>query len=82
MNLIKRAARAIYRWWMALGRVLGAVNAAILLTVFYIVVMGLMALIVRILRKDLLAHRPNPSGSFWKDKEPIIHTAEQARHQF
>ncbi len=82
MSLIKKAAHVIYSWWMALGRFLGAVNATILLTVFYIVIIGAMSLIVRILRKDLLAHRADPSLSSWKDKEPVIHTAEQARHQF
>ncbi len=82
MNLIKKAAHLLYTWWMSLGRFLGAVNAAILLTVFYILIIGAMSLIVRILRKDLLAHRTDPSRSFWKEKEPVIHGADQARHQF
>ncbi len=82
MDLMKKAAHVLYTWWMALGRFLGAVNAAILLTVFYIVIIGAMSLIVRILRKDLLSHGADSSPSFWKEKEQVIHGADQARHQF
>lgn len=82
MNLIRNVAHTLYDWWMAFARFLGTVNAAILLTVVYAVLIGFMSLIVRLLRKDLLNHRPDRSVSFWKDKEKVAHTVEQARHQF
>lgn len=82
MDLIKKIGHTLYKWWMAFARILGNVNAAILLTVFYILIIGPMSLVVRLLRKDLMTHRRNPSGSFWREKEEILHTVEQARHQF
>lgn len=82
MDLIRNIGRTIYRWWMAFARFLAAANAALLLTVVYVVVIGLMSLISRLLGKDLMSHRVEPSGSFWKTKEPTLHTLDQARHQF
>jgi len=66
---------------MAFARLLGVVNAAILLTIVYVVVFGIASMIAKLLGKDLLNHR-QMSGSFWKKKEPISHTLDQARHQF
>ena len=80
MDLIRNAGRTLYKWWMAFARLLGTVNAAVLLTVVYIAVIGPMALIARLLRKDPMKHRPDPSDSFWMDKEEVAHTVDQARH--
>jgi len=81
MNRIGKLAKAIYKWWMAFARAVGVVNATILLTIVYIVVIGPMSIISRILRKDLLAHRKT-SGSLWRTKERISDAVDQARHQF
>jgi len=81
MKLIIKIGKTFYKWWMAFARALGVVNATILLTIVYVVVIGAMSIISKILRKDLLAHR-KLGGSFWKNKEPIMHTIEKARHQF
>lgn len=82
MNLIKKTARTLYKWWMAFAHFLGMVNAAILLTVVYTFVIGILSVIVRLLRRDLMTHRASPAGSFWRDKEPVVHTIDHARHQF
>ncbi len=81
MDYVKRFAKTLYKWWMAFARVLGIVNATILLTVVYIVVIGPGSIVVRILRRDLLTHRDS-SESFWKTKTPIPHTLDESRHQF
>ncbi len=67
---------------MAFARWLGIVNATILLTIVYMIVIGPMFLIMKLLRKDLMGHRPPASGSLWKPKEQYPHTIDQARHQF
>jgi hypothetical protein len=82
MGVIRKIGRTIYKCWMAFAHFLAAVNAAVLLIIVYLVVVGPMSLISRLLRKDLMAHRTPLSGSFWKTKEPIPHTLDQARHQF
>lgn len=82
MELVRKIGRALYRWWMAFARFLGNVNAIILLTIVYIIIIGPMSLAMRLLRKDLMNHRPDTSGSFWKEKEGMEHTVDQARRQF
>ncbi len=82
VSLIRKVAHTLYQWWMAFARFLGAVNAAILLTVVYAVLIGFMSLIVRGMRKDLLGHRAWRSNTSWKDRERLPDTVEQARHQF
>lgn len=81
MNRLKNIGKTIYRWWMAFARALGVVNAAILLTIVYLCVIGPMSIISKLFGKDLLSHRKS-SGSFWKTKEPVSHKLDQARHQF
>jgi len=81
MDYIRDLGRAVYKGWMAFGRVLGIVNATILLTVVYIVVIGPMSIASKILRKDLLTHCES-SETFWKPKEPLSNTLDESRHQF
>ena len=81
MNFLRNLGKTIYRWWMTFARALGAVNAAILLTIVFLCMIGPMSVISRLFGKDLLHHRKS-SGSFWKTKEPVSHRLEQARHQF
>ncbi len=82
MDLIRNAGRILYKWWMAFARLLGTINTAVLLTVVYLIVVGTMSLVARLFRKDPMTHRPDTSGSFWKDKDKIAHTVDQARRQF
>ncbi len=82
MGVIRKIGRIIYKCWMAFAHFLAAVNATLLLTIVYLIVVGPMSLISRLMRKDLMAHRIAPSGSFWKAKETTPHTLDQARHQF
>ena len=73
------AARAVWRWWTRVARRIGDVQARILLSVFYFVILGPFALVLR--RKDPLAIRPGaPRG--WRRREGLGHpVAGQARRQ-
>ncbi len=82
MNSLKNLFRSLYKSWMAFARALGIVNATILLTIVYFTVIGIMFLIIRLLRKDLLSHRTDEASTYWRAKDPVAHTIEQARHQF
>ncbi len=57
------ALRNVKKWWMAFARALGWLNARLLLTVFYFVILGIPALILRLLRKDPLHRKPGPYES-------------------
>jgi hypothetical protein len=81
MVALRNLGKTIYRWWMMFARALGAANAAILLTIVFLFMIGPMSIIAKLLGKDLLNHRKS-SGSFWKAKEPVVHKLEHARHQF
>ncbi|MGB2868669.1 MAG: SxtJ family membrane protein [Bacteroidota bacterium] len=81
MKTIRKIGSVLYRVWMAFARGLAVVNTTILLSIVYFILIGPMALVARILRKDPLGHRQT-AVSAWKDKEPLAHTLEQSRHQF
>jgi hypothetical protein len=82
MKLLRKIGQRVYKWWMAFARALAIANTVLLLTVVYIVLIGPMSLVARIVGKDPLAHRDRPRGSFWRTKEHVAHTLDQARHQF
>ncbi len=82
MKFLRDIGRKLYKYWMAFARGLAIVNSTILLTIVYFVIIGPMYGIIRLLGKDLLSHRIAEAETFWKKKEPVSHTAEQARHQF
>ncbi len=67
---------------MAFAHALGWMNTRILLTLTYGLFLGLGAIVLVIIRKDLLHRRFTKQPSYWNDKEPIPHTLEQTEHQF
>jgi hypothetical protein len=70
------------RWWMKFAAALGWCNTRLLLTVLYLLLFGVAAIIIKIIRKDLLRKKPTPGKSYWIDKDPVAHTTDHARHQF
>jgi hypothetical protein len=82
MKLLRKIGQRVYKWWMAFARALAIANTVLLLTVVYVILIGPVSLVARIVGKDLLMHRIRPSRSFWRPKEPVAHTLDQARHQF
>jgi hypothetical protein len=76
---IAAAARAAWRWWTRVAHRIGDVQARILLSVFYFVILGPFALVLR--RRDPLAIRPGASRG-WRLRETATRSvAEQARRQ-
>lgn len=76
---VTTAVRAAWRWWTRVARRIGDVQARILLSTFYYVILAPFALVLR--RGDPLAIRPGaPRG--WRPRDggarPV---AEQARRQ-
>jgi len=78
----KQVLRKLKEWWMKFAAMLGWINTRVILTIVYFILFGLIALIVRILRKDLLRKRRSASASYWKPKEKIVHSIDAAKHQF
>lgn len=59
----------LYRGWMAFAHVLGKINTAILLTLFYFLFMGMAKLLTLLLGKDLLDSQWRDRSSYWKDRK-------------
>ncbi|MBI3577932.1 MAG: hypothetical protein HY089_00810 [Ignavibacteriales bacterium] len=67
---------------MKFALLLGIVSTAILLTLFYVFVVGPVAIALKLFGKDLLDRKAEHRPSYWydKSKEPI--TLDQSKHQF
>jgi hypothetical protein len=74
--------RRLYDKWIAFARVLGRINTVVLLTLVYLVVLGPVALVSRILRKDFLDRGLDARPSYWEDREEEEHTLERRSRQF
>jgi hypothetical protein len=74
------ALRALWRGWKAVARRVGDVQARILLTLFYYVVLGPFALVLR-WRSDPLGIGPRASGGWRPRDEPAGPPLPRARRQ-
>lgn len=69
--------------WKRFAHVLGVVNTHLVLFVTYWVVFGIVAVVLKLLRKDYLRLRwKGRDGSYWLDREPDVDSIERARYQF
>jgi hypothetical protein len=74
--------RVIISYWMKFANALGWLNTRLILTLVYLIVIGIPAIIMWILRKDPLHRRYSNAPSYWINKEPVTHTIDQAKHLF
>ncbi len=63
---VPRALAGVYRIWMVAGFVMGFVMTRVILGVVFVVVFTPVGLFFRLIRRDLLAQRPDASAaSYW-----------------
>jgi hypothetical protein len=69
--------------WMGFARRLGKINSIILLSLVYFLVIGCMALIAKLFRKDLL-HKKSASEdmSYWQNRASSEANISRSRYQF
>jgi hypothetical protein len=80
---MKSIFRAIKRMWLLFGQMLGKVNTILLLSLVYFVVIGFMALVMRLFRKDLLQKKMDyDQASYWKTRETSEQTLDRYKYQF
>lgn len=72
----------IKKGWMAFVDILGRVQTTLLLSIIYHIAVGPIALIARLLRRDLLGLRTKPGESYAAVLGPISSTPERAHRQF
>jgi hypothetical protein len=75
--------RAIKRWWLLFAHMLGKVNTVLLLSLVYLIVIGFMSLIIRLLRKDLLQKKMDfNQASYWQARKTNEQTLDRYKFQF
>jgi hypothetical protein len=80
---MKKILNYIKNGWLLFARILARVNTIILLTLIYVVIIGPMALILRILRKDPLQKKKNSLiTSYWHERASSEPTIERHKFQF
>lgn len=70
---------AHWKWFAAK---LSIVQTFLILTLVYSLVIGITALIARLLRRDLLDRRLRNQPTFWHARQDLPGTIESCRHQF
>jgi hypothetical protein len=63
---VPRALRYPYRVWMFVGHCLGWVNARVLMTLIFFLVFTPIALVMRLMKRDALRRRLDPSASTYR----------------
>jgi hypothetical protein len=77
-----RALRHVYLGWMALALVMGLVVSTVLLTLFFYLLLTPIGLVTRLLGKDFLAQKLEPSRtSYWlpRDRSKPYQPADTGR---
>ena len=71
MPTASRALRAIWSTWRRIGHRIAVINGAIIMALFYALVLTPYALLARLLRRDLLDRRRDASAStYWSTRKP------------
>jgi hypothetical protein len=72
-----------YARWTGFFQAIGSVWTAVLLAIVYVLSVGPIGLVMRVLGRDPLDRRLSPEPSFWRAHEPNpLGAARAARHQF
>jgi hypothetical protein len=69
--------KKLYRLWLKFGLLLGTINGFIILSIFYVVIIGLYAIPSKLFKKKKIV-----LGTFWKDKEDKVHSIDICKYQF
>ena len=72
----------IFRYWMAVGHVIGVVMTPVHMLIVYVFVFGPANMGARVLRKDLLDRSMRDEPSFWRTKDATDRSVDALRHTF
>ena len=77
--MIKKFKR-LWEHWLRIAKVIGDFQAGVILTIFYIVIFGPMAICFRLLSGAL--HLKKPATVTWSSRAPVDQNLDAARRQF
>ena len=82
MNFLKKVGSFLYKYWMKFAHLLGTINGAIILSAFYIVVIGLYCIVLKTMRLFRRRSKDAPV-SYWQDKTTLGEkNLESVKYQF
>lgn len=80
---MKKIFKKLFSGWMIFARFLGRINAFILLNLLYFVIIGPVAIFLKLIRKDLLDTKfPDSKKSFWIRKDRKVLQKKDYEQQF
>jgi hypothetical protein len=77
-----RIVRKLWAWWKAFAHVLGQIQTTILLSLVYLIAIGPIALVSRLIGRDLLGLRRSDNPSYWHPLPEVTASVERALKQF
>ncbi len=77
-----RFLKLLYKYWMKFAKVLGRIQTVILLFFIFFLVIGPIALISFICRKDFLDKRSGDKESYWRNRPADDPCMESLKRQF
>ncbi|RME52234.1 MAG: hypothetical protein D6795_06950 [Deltaproteobacteria bacterium] len=79
---VKQTGKRLWAAWMAFAHLVGRVNTAVLLTLFFFLALGPYALLLRLVGKRFSDRRFDVGGTNWVAKERKAQTLEAYRRPF
>lgn len=78
-----RSLKAFYKRWMSVAHFIGSVITAVILSLLFYLVFGIVGIILRVLRKDLLDRKIDPAaGSYWINRDQVAFDPNDYTRQF
>jgi len=75
--------KKIKAWWMPIAKKIDKIQATVVLSILYFLVMGPISLLIYLFRGDLLKKRHRKKSSFWvKETHEPRNTLEGCQRQF
>ena len=71
-----RSLKPLWRLWLKIAHFIGKVNTLILLTLFYVFILGIARIVTLLGRKDLLDVSWKDRASYWNNREKLAMTQE------
>ncbi len=81
--MLKQYIEKIKRGWLAFAKYLGWVNTIVLLTLVYWLVLAPIAIVIKIVKRDILLKKLDSSTpSYWQARQVSNNTLEEMKKQF
>lgn len=80
-DTLKKIFKTFYKYWMKFAHVLGTINGFIILFIFYFIIVGLYAVIKKIIQLFSGSKKQN-DGSYWQKKAETGEGMENLKYQF